>query len=432
METTERYNDSALTSDMDRTSDMRTAVAAVFPDRDTAHEAVHQLHGDGFRDTWIGIARPEPDDAEYVDASSSRDDAVMRTPVDAVGAPWAAHGTAGRSDLTATRDDELALGGAAAETTRVESDNWFMRFFGEGDESLHDALIRHGVDEREARTAGSLPTHGAVVTVDGANHPELAAEILSQAGGRVITRGFGATGYGTEGRYASPMTGGRYGSPLSTSDRTNDLVGGDIPLSGSAFDGERPGSDRAFDGNEAVPEAAFARSGEPAVRATNPSQAVSAFGVDAAYDDATTYDDYGRYRAGTPVDESTRLQLREERLRVDKQRIARGEATVGTDVVTETHDMDVPFTREELFIERRPVQSSTSATTTPIGETEVVRIPLTEERVTISKVPFVTEEIVVGKRQVQDTEHVSETTRREQLNVADVATATRTPGDSLN
>jgi uncharacterized protein (TIGR02271 family) len=61
-----------------------------------------------------------------------------------------------------------------------------------------------------------------------------------------------------------------------------------------------------------------------------------------------------------------------------------------------------------------------------------VRSPLTEERVTISKVPFVTEEIVVGKRQVQDTEHVSETTRREQLNVADVATATRTPGDSLN
>jgi uncharacterized protein (TIGR02271 family) len=42
--------------------------------------------------------------------------------------------------------------------------------------------------------------------------------------------------------------------------------------------------------------------------------------------------------------------------------------------------------------------------------------------VTVNKVPLVTEEVVVGKRQVEDAQRFSETTRKEKLNVADVGT----------
>jgi uncharacterized protein (TIGR02271 family) len=127
--------------------------------------------------------------------------------------------------------------------------------------------------------------------------------------------------------------------------------------------------------------------------------------------DVHSYDDFGTYRAGAPVDESTRLQLREERLRVDKARFDRGVATVGTDVVTESQDVDVPFMREELFIERRPANGSTVSSTPEMGGVDTLRVPLSEERVTVNKVPVIIEEVVVGKRQVEDTEHISETLR---------------------
>jgi len=40
-----------------------------------------------------------------------------------------------------------------------------------------------------------------------------------------------------------------------------------------------------------------------------------------------------------------------------------------------------------------------------------------EERVRVTKKPVVTEEVTVGKRKVQDTKHVSETVRKEELKV---------------
>ena len=415
METTGRHADTSFTNDLDPMPDGQTAVAAVFPDRDSAHEAVHQLHHDGFHRTWIGVARRETSDSYVVDSGISHTEPVMRTPADPVISPIPpAYSAGGRGDMM-TPDDELASGDDS--TTRVESDNWFMRFFGEGDESLYEALIRHGVDDQDARGAGSLPAHGAIVTVNGDNHPELAAEILSQCGGRVITSGFGATGYGTAGRYQTSASVPSYGSGLGVN--AGDAARADAPLTDATryrtspserarLDASRPAS---LDGNTAAADMSDA----PDVRTANDDAA--------AYDVATAYDDYGRYRAGNPVDEGTRVQLREERLRIDKQRISRGEATVGTDIVTESHDIDVPLMREELFIERRPARASTPVSDTPLGGDEAVSIPLTEERVTVTKVPVVTEEIVVGKREVQDAERISETTRREQRNVADALTS---------
>jgi uncharacterized protein (TIGR02271 family) len=343
----DRYDRRGGDSEPGGTGDSRaTMIGAAFAERERAHDAVHQLHDDGFRDTWIGIARS-------ADANGYGGDEYA-------------------SDASPGAGNPSALTGE----TRVESDNWFMRFFGEGDESLHDALVRHGVTEADARAAGAVRVDGAIVTVDGGNHPEMAAQIIAQNGGQLITRALGATGYGTSGSYGAAA--GSADQPMS---RTTSLI----------EDGLATGE------SDVAPRVA----GEGVVSG------------------ATTYDDYGRYRAGVDVDESTRLQLREERLRVDKSPVSRGTATVGTDIVTEKHDIDVPVVREELFIERRPVNTGAAADAKPIGGNDVVRIPLSEEKVVVTKTPVVTEEVVVGTRQITDTQRVSVTTRKEQLRVDD-------------
>jgi uncharacterized protein (TIGR02271 family) len=128
-------------------------------------------------------------------------------------------------------------------------------------------------------------------------------------------------------------------------------------------------------------------------------------------------------KAGRPgIDDARRLQLREERLLIDKQRVVSGEARIGKEVVSEQQSIDVPIFHEELFIQRRHVAEGTTASTTPIGEGEEIRVPLSEERVDVQKRTVVTEEVEIGKRKVEGTEHVSDTVRHEELRVDDDAT----------
>jgi len=108
------------------------------------------------------------------------------------------------------------------------------------------------------------------------------------------------------------------------------------------------------------------------------------------------------------------IQLREERLKVEKAPVQTGEVRVGKRVVTEHRTIDVPVEREEIVIDRRP--ASGRAARGDIGEEEIV-VPVKEERVTVTKQPVVTEEVSVGKRKVQDTKHVAETVRKEELAV---------------
>jgi uncharacterized protein (TIGR02271 family) len=104
------------------------------------------------------------------------------------------------------------------------------------------------------------------------------------------------------------------------------------------------------------------------------------------------------------------IQLREERLEVAKRPVETGSVRVRKRVVTEHKTIDVPVEREEVVVERRP--ASGRAARDEIGEDEIV-IPVKEERVSVTKKPVVT----VGKRKVQDTKHVSETLRKEELKV---------------
>jgi len=110
------------------------------------------------------------------------------------------------------------------------------------------------------------------------------------------------------------------------------------------------------------------------------------------------------------------VQLREEELRVRKQPVQTGQVTVGKDVVEEKRTMDVPVTREEVTVERRPVERRPSDQ--PIDETSrTVKVPVSEERVEVEKRPVVYEEVGVNKRQVTETRSVSDTVRREEARI---------------
>ncbi len=113
-------------------------------------------------------------------------------------------------------------------------------------------------------------------------------------------------------------------------------------------------------------------------------------------------------------DERT-IQLREEELLAQKQRVQSGEVEIRKEVVTETRTIEVPVSREELVIERHDVNRRTSDQ--PIGEGETIRIPLSEEQVSMQKRTVVTGEVEVGTRSVQETRQVSGTVRHEELRV---------------
>jgi len=108
------------------------------------------------------------------------------------------------------------------------------------------------------------------------------------------------------------------------------------------------------------------------------------------------------------------LELREEQLSARTERVQAGEVEVGKRVVSEQRTLDVPVTREEVVIERHPVDRAATDADFDTTDSETIRVPVMEEDVTVEKRPVVTEEVSVGKRVHQETEHVSDTVRREE------------------
>lgn len=118
----------------------------------------------------------------------------------------------------------------------------------------------------------------------------------------------------------------------------------------------------------------------------------------------------------TTAEDEESVRLHEERVNVDKENVETGEASVDKHVVEETEEFDVPVEKEEVTIERRPVNEKVDSDFES-NEDDSVHVPLHEERVNVDKENVVSEEIVIKKNKVQDTEHVSENVRREEADI---------------
>jgi uncharacterized protein (TIGR02271 family) len=110
--------------------------------------------------------------------------------------------------------------------------------------------------------------------------------------------------------------------------------------------------------------------------------------------------------------EERRLKLRAERLQAYTRPVQVGEVRLRKEVVAEQQTLDVPVTHEEVYIECHPLQGQVSEV--PIGEGETIRVPVQKEQVQTSKQTVETGEIALGKRQVEETQRVSETVRHEE------------------
>jgi uncharacterized protein (TIGR02271 family) len=112
-----------------------------------------------------------------------------------------------------------------------------------------------------------------------------------------------------------------------------------------------------------------------------------------------------------------RVTLSEEELEVNRQRHQAGEVRVGKHVETEHVERDVPVMREEVEVERRPIQAGERTGSKPTFENDEIRVPVMEEEVSVHKRAVPKEEIIVKKRQVEDTKHVEADLRREHVDV---------------
>jgi uncharacterized protein (TIGR02271 family) len=118
--------------------------------------------------------------------------------------------------------------------------------------------------------------------------------------------------------------------------------------------------------------------------------------------------------ATTQGNEAQKLRLHAERLKAYKQPEEVGRVSIHKDIVTEQQTLNVPVTREEVVIERHPVSEGATASEESIGQGETIRIPVSEERVHVTKETVPTGEVEISKRQVQENRQVSESVRREE------------------
>jgi len=115
------------------------------------------------------------------------------------------------------------------------------------------------------------------------------------------------------------------------------------------------------------------------------------------------------------------MQLGQEELVANKEVVQTGEVSLRKEVITETQTIEVPVSREEVVIERRPIDSQEVAAAgstlnaSTLREGEEIRIPVSEERVTIDKRVVPREEIEVSKQRVEHLETISEDVSHEEV-----------------
>jgi uncharacterized protein (TIGR02271 family) len=126
----------------------------------------------------------------------------------------------------------------------------------------------------------------------------------------------------------------------------------------------------------------------------------------------------GQNWSGTSAEAANerRIQLRGEMLRAVKQKVEKGEIRLRKDIVTENQTISVPVTREEVIVEQVSAGEARPLSGT-IGDEGEIRIPVSEEKVSVVKEPVVTGEVRVQKRAVQDNQQVSDTVRHEEVRV---------------
>ena len=125
----------------------------------------------------------------------------------------------------------------------------------------------------------------------------------------------------------------------------------------------------------------------------------------------------------TMSDTEKPIPVIEEKLEVSKKETIQ-EAKVIKEPKIEFKTVDVELTHEELIIEKRPVDKTSSASSTSeqiVQSKTEISIPLKKEDIIVEKKPYVKEEIVIKKKPVSETKTISEQLISEKVTVRNAA-----------
>ena len=134
--------------------------------------------------------------------------------------------------------------------------------------------------------------------------------------------------------------------------------------------------------------------------------------------------DRDRDTVGKTTDDA--MTRSEERLRAGTQRVEAGRARLRKYVVTDTEQVQVPVSREEVRLEREPVTEANrdAAYSGPAISEDEHEVTLHAERPVVETEAVPVERVRLGKETITDTETVAGEVRKEQVEV-DNPTSTR-------
>ncbi|KJF26514.1 hypothetical protein TZ02_12980 [Clostridium aceticum] len=109
--------------------------------------------------------------------------------------------------------------------------------------------------------------------------------------------------------------------------------------------------------------------------------------------------------------DSYKLQLREERLDISKNKVQVASVNIRKETIKEEKTITVPIIREEIIIEKKFLDDKDHE------HTDTIRIPLTKERIEVTKHPVVLENINIYNKKSQDIKQIEVTLKKEKLRI---------------
>ena len=146
-------------------------------------------------------------------------------------------------------------------------------------------------------------------------------------------------------------------------------------------------------------------------------------------DTDTAYTGAGHDTAGPNTDSA--MTRSEEQVRVGTEKVETGRARLRKYVVTENVTTTVPVSREEVRLEREPITDANRDEALRGGDIteEEHEVVLSEERPVVQKETVPVERVRVDKDTVTEQHEVDETVRKEQIELDESGTTTRSDTD---
>ena len=113
--------------------------------------------------------------------------------------------------------------------------------------------------------------------------------------------------------------------------------------------------------------------------------------------------------AGQNTDDKIKFKLREEKLDITKDRVKTADVYVRKEIITDEKTITVPVKREELVVEKKTIGNN--------QDSQTVRIPLSEEHIEVIKHPKLLNNVIISKKEYEQTDAVEETLKKERLTI---------------